>query len=69
MHVYDGLLMWRVLDTPAEAFIQTGDPGNVDSGRSSLPDLKAEFTAMLPVNEIVSFVREAIPRDSFAICP
>ncbi len=55
-HVYDGLLMWRVLDTPAEAFIQTGDPGNVDSGRSALPDLKPEFTTELPVNEI-AFVR------------
>lgn len=64
MHVYDGLLMWRVLDTPAEAFIQTGDPGNVDSGRSSLPDLKAEFTAMLPVNEI-TFVRKGSDPEGF----
>jgi peptidylprolyl isomerase len=64
MHVYDGLLMWRVLDTPAEAFIQTGDPGNVDSGRSSLPDLKAEFTATLPVNDI-TFVRKGSDPEGF----
>jgi peptidylprolyl isomerase len=64
MHVYDGLLMWRVLDTPAEAFIQTGDPGNVDSGRSSLPDLKAEFTSMLPVND-VTFVRKGSDPEGF----
>ncbi|HET9029794.1 MAG TPA: peptidylprolyl isomerase [Candidatus Aquilonibacter sp.] len=59
MHVYDGLKMWRVLDTPAEAFIQTGDPGNVDGGRSSLPDLKAEFTANLSLGD-VEFVREGL---------
>ncbi len=64
MHVYDGLLMWRVLDTPAEAFIQTGDPGNVDSGRSSLPDLKAEFTATLPVAEI-AFARMGTDPEGF----
>lgn len=64
MHVYDGLLMWRVLDTPAEAFIQTGDPGNVDSGRSSLPDLKPEFTATLPVAEI-AFARTGLDPEGF----
>lgn len=64
MHVYDGLLMWRVLDTPAEAFIQTGDPGNIDSGRSSLPDLKAEFTAKLPVAEI-AFARTGLDPEGF----
>lgn len=64
MHVYDGLLMWRVLDTPAEAFIQTGDPGNVDSGRSSLPDLKAEFTAKLPAGEI-AFARTGLDPEGF----
>jgi len=64
MHVYDGLLMWRVLDTPSEAFIQTGDPGNIDSGRSSLPDLKSEFTAQLPVAEI-AFARTGVDPEGF----
>ncbi|HYF23002.1 MAG TPA: peptidylprolyl isomerase [Caulobacteraceae bacterium] len=39
--LYDGLLFHRVIDG---FMAQTGDPGNVDSGRSSHPDLKAEFT-------------------------
>ena len=64
MHVYDGLLMWRVLDTPAEAFIQTGDPGNVDGGRSSLPDLEPEFTAKFPVSAI-AFVRHGLDPEGF----
>lgn len=64
MHVYDGLLMWRVLDTPAEAFIQTGDPGNVDVGRSSLPDIKSSFTAQLPVAQI-TFAKTGLEPEGF----
>ena len=64
MHVYDGLQMWRVLDTPAEAFIQTGDPGNHDVGRSSLPDIKSEFTAKVPVNAL-TFVRKGLDPEAF----
>ncbi len=41
-HVYDGLLFHRVL--PGR-FAQTGDPGNKDGGRSSLPNLPPEFLA------------------------
>jgi peptidylprolyl isomerase len=40
-HFYDGLAFWRVLDG---FMAQTGDPGNVDGGKSSLPNLKPEFT-------------------------
>ncbi len=40
-HFYDGLAFWRVLDG---FMAQTGDPGNVDGGKSPLPDLKGEFT-------------------------
>ena len=43
MHVYDGLLMWRVVDKPGFNFVQTGDPHNHDGDRSALPDLRAEF--------------------------
>ncbi|MDE2483328.1 MAG: peptidylprolyl isomerase [bacterium] len=52
MHVYDGLLMWRVLDRPGFAFVQTGDPHNHDGDRSSLPDLPAEFYASLPASDV-----------------
>ncbi|HEY3813238.1 MAG TPA: peptidylprolyl isomerase [Caulobacteraceae bacterium] len=40
-HFYDGLAFWRVLDG---FMAQTGDPGNVDGGKSPLPNLKPEFT-------------------------
>jgi peptidylprolyl isomerase len=42
--IYDGLLFHRVVD----GFVaQTGDPNNMDGGRSSEPDLPAEFTFRL----------------------
>jgi peptidylprolyl isomerase len=40
-HFYDGLKFWRVID---HFMAQTGDPGNVDGGKSSYPNLKPEFT-------------------------
>jgi peptidylprolyl isomerase len=40
-HFYDGLAFWRVLDG---FMAQTGDPGNIDGGKSPLPNLKPEFT-------------------------
>jgi peptidylprolyl isomerase len=43
-HFYDGLLFWRVIDG---FMAQTGDPGNVDGGKSALPNLKPEFTFRL----------------------
>jgi len=56
MHVYDGLLMWRVVDRPGFNFVQTGDPHNHDGDRSALPDLTAEFSAKVPSSQI-RFVR------------
>lgn len=43
-HFYDGLAFWRVIDG---FMAQTGDPGNVDGGKSPLPNLKPEFTFRL----------------------
>lgn len=38
--VYDGLQMWRVIP----GFVAQADPGNVEGGRSDLPDLAPEFS-------------------------
>jgi peptidylprolyl isomerase len=40
-HFYDGQTFFRVIDNFMD---QTGDPKNVGTGGSSLPDVKAEFT-------------------------
>ncbi len=41
---YDGLKFWRVSE---DFVVQTGDPGNVDGGKTELPNLKPEFTFRL----------------------
>jgi peptidylprolyl isomerase len=64
MHVYDGLLMWRVVDQPGFNFVQTGDPHNHDGDRSALPDLRAEFSANIPANQI-RFVRDGLAPEGF----
>src|SRR5579871_2620810 len=64
MHVYDGLLMWRVVDDPGFNFVQTGDPRNHDGDRSSLPDLRAEFSADIPAGGI-RFVRAGLEPEGF----
>ncbi len=64
MHVYDGLLMWRVVDKPGFNFVQTGDPNNHDGDRSSLPDLLAEFSANIPASQI-RFVRRGLAPEGF----
>lgn len=64
MHVYDGLLMWRVVDRPGFDFVQTGDPHNHDGDRSALPDLRAEFSAKIPAKEI-RFVRTGSQPEGF----
>lgn len=64
MHVYDGLLMWRVVDSPGFNFIQTGDPRNHDGDRSALPDLRAEFSAKIPASQI-RFVRSGSEAEGF----
>ncbi|HTV93280.1 MAG TPA: peptidylprolyl isomerase [Verrucomicrobiae bacterium] len=64
MHVYDGLLMWRVVDTPGFNFVQTGDPHNHDGDRSALPDLRAEFSANIPATQI-RFVRTGLAPEGF----
>ncbi|MGB6985719.1 MAG: peptidylprolyl isomerase [Candidatus Aquilonibacter sp.] len=64
MHVYDGLLMWRVVDKPGFNFVQTGDPRNHDGDRSPLPDLRAEFSADIPASQI-RFVRGGLAPEGF----
>lgn len=64
MHVYDGLLMWRVVDAPGFNFVQTGDPRNHDGDRSALPDLRAEFSANIPASQI-RFVRSGRAPEGF----
>ena len=64
MHVYDGLLMWRVVDRPGFNFVQTGDPHNHDGDRSALPDLRAEFSAEIPARQI-RFVRTGLAPEGF----
>jgi peptidylprolyl isomerase len=64
MHVYDGLLMWRVVDAPGFNFVQTGDPHNHDGDRSALPDLRAEFSAKISADHI-RFVRYGLAPEGF----
>jgi peptidylprolyl isomerase len=64
MHVYDGLLMWRVVDVPGFNFVQTGDPHNHDGDRSALPDLRAEFSANISADQI-HFVRDGLAPEGF----
>ena len=64
MHVYDGLLMWRVVDRAGFNFVQTGDPHNHDGDRSALPDLRAEFSANIPASQI-RFVRTGLAPEGF----
>jgi peptidylprolyl isomerase len=64
MRVYDGLLMWRVVDRPGFNFVQTGDPHNHDGDRSTLPDLQAEFFASLSASQI-RFVRSGLQPEGF----
>ena len=64
MHVYDGLLMWRVVDKPGFNFVQTGDPHNHDGDRSALPDLRAEFSANISASQI-HFVRGGLAPEGF----
>jgi peptidylprolyl isomerase len=64
MHIYDGLLMWRVVDKPGFNFVQTGDPHNHDGDRSALPDLHAEFSANIPASQI-RFVRNGLAPEGF----
>lgn len=64
MHVYDGLLMWRVVDDPGFNFVQTGDPHNHDGDRSTLPDLRAEFSTNIASSEI-DFVRFGLAPEGF----
>jgi peptidylprolyl isomerase len=64
MHVYDRLLMWRVVDKPGFNFVQTGDPHNHDGDRSALPDLRAEFSANIPARYI-RFVRGGVAPEGF----
>jgi peptidylprolyl isomerase len=64
MHVYDGLLLWRVVDKPGFNFVQTGDPHNHDGDRSALPDLRAEFSANIPASQI-RFVRGGLAPEGF----
>jgi cyclophilin family peptidyl-prolyl cis-trans isomerase len=64
MRVYDGLLMWRVVDKPGFNFVQTGDPQNHDGDRSALPDLHAEFSADIPASQI-RFVRGGLAPEGF----
>jgi peptidylprolyl isomerase len=55
-HLYDGLKFHRVIDW---FMAQTGDPGNVDGGKSSHPDLKAELTFRRSAD--LSYVKVASP--------
>ena len=64
MHVYDGLLMWRVVDKPGFNFVQTGDPHNHDGDRSALPDLRAEFSANISASQI-HFERGGLAPEGF----
>ena len=55
-HVYDGLLFHRVL--PGR-FAQTGDPGDKNGGKSSLPNLAPEFLVDDLPPDTLSVVRRA----------